>query len=101
MSEDIHASPCKYGTIYRQVHVGYDRPWKYVLTPSRKSIGKAVARGSTKAVAEALSKPVTQKYVLEKVGTVIRSELATMCSDKVSSMLHSQSTEAMKEFTWA
>lgn len=87
--------------MHLQVHLGYKKPRTYVLTPSRKHIGKAVARGSRKAVAyESLNDPVTRKYVLAKVGSIVRSELACMCSDKTDSILRSQSASDMKHFEW-
>ncbi len=84
-----------------QVHLGYKKPRTYVLTPSRKHIGKAAARGSRKAVAnESMKDPVTRRYILEKVGRILRSELAAMCADMTASVLRSQSVEDMKGFTW-
>ena len=63
-----------------QVHVGYERPRAYALTPSCKHIVKAVARKSKQAVAmECMKDSVTRKHVLRRVGMVMRSELITMC----------------------
>lgn len=72
---------------------------KYALTPSRKHVGKAIARRSRSAlVVEALKDPVTRGYVVRRVGMMVRNELVLMCSDRVQSMLRSQS---LKEFTWS
>ena len=44
-----------------QIQVGYKRPRTFVLTPSRKHIGKAVARQSKKTIAvESLRDPVSR-----------------------------------------
>ncbi len=71
---------------------------KYILTPCRKRLGKAVARRSKSTVAaEVLKDPITKKYVLQRLGVNLRRELALMCSDKVESILQSQD---LKCFTW-
>ena len=45
-----------------QIHVGYKKPKTYVLTPSRKRLGKAVARKSQQGIAaENLKNPLITK----------------------------------------
>ena len=81
--------------------MGYKKPYTYRLTPSRKHLGKAVARGSRYAIAdECLSQPLTQKYVLKKIGVLVGKELRNMCSDSTRSVLKSQDTSDLCEFTW-
>ena len=82
--------------------MNYKKPRIFPLTPSRKHIGKAVARGSRKAVAlECLKDPATRKYLLKKIGLLVRNELISMCSDSTNSILRSQSCHDLKEFTWS
>lgn len=73
---------------------------KYNLTPSRRNVGKAVARRSKKAlILHALNDPVAKAYVVKRMGVLLKQELAEMCSDKVNSFLRSQSASAL-EFEW-
>ena len=59
----------------------------YNLTPSRKKVGKAVARGSKKAVInECMKDPVIQKHIIMILGRHIRSELVSMCSEAANSL---------------
>ena len=79
-----------------QIRVGYNKPKTYVLTPSRKHLGKAVARKSQQVIAvETLKNPVTRR-VLSLIGREIQ-EIKAMSSDKTHSIL---STESLKEFEW-
>lgn len=81
--------------------MGYKHPRIYRLTPHRKRIGKAVARGSKKAMVEECFKdPVMKKYLVETVGRIVRSELIAMCSVKVSSILLEQSEDVYGDFIW-
>ena len=46
----------------------------YVLTPSRKHVGKSIARRSKSAVvANCFKDPVTKVYALKRVGTLLRN----------------------------
>ena len=84
-----------------QINLAYKKPRTYLLTPSRKHIGKAVARGSRLAMAvECLKEPTTRKYVLKQIGVVIRNELKTMCSDSTCSILRSLDVVQLKQFSW-
>ena len=59
----------------------------YNLTPTRKKVGKAVARGNKKAVIiECMKDPVMQKHIIMILGGRIRSELASMCSEAANSL---------------
>ncbi len=59
-----------------------------ILTPSRKKIGKAVARKSFKSIArECFKLPQTHKYILQHLGVLLRKEIKYMCSQKVNSIL--------------
>ena len=57
------------------------RTASHVLTPSRKPLGKAVARSSWKSAALKILKDKNGlKYCLKKIGIMIRNELHSMCS---------------------
>ena len=78
--------------------MGYKQPRSFTLTPSRKRIGKAVARSSKKAIAqECFKDPVTTKYVLDHLCGIIRREMKTMVADETNSILRNPGMEC---FTW-
>lgn len=78
-----------------------DRAKKYVLTPSRKQAGRAVARRSRSSlVAEVLKDPVTRQYVVKRIGMIVRKELSVMCSENAGSILGSKQVSDLKDFTW-
>ena len=84
-----------------QVRVGYRQPRQYSLTPSRKRMGKAVARGSKKAIVqECFKDTVTTKHVLNHLGKILRREMKAMVSDNTGSLLRSQEIESMQNFSW-
>lgn len=84
-----------------QIHVGYNKPKTYELTPSRKHIGKAVARGRRQSVAiECLKEHSTKRYPLKRIGMLVRNELVVLCSDSTNSILRQQSVSELKEFNW-
>lgn len=71
------------------------------MTPSRKYMGRAVARCSKSAVvAEILKDPATKKHLMKRIGMLVRRELVLMCSKNTNSILSSQSMSDLKEFTW-
>jgi len=71
------------------------------LTPRRKKLGKALARGCSKQVAgECLKNPAIRNYIIQKIGKIVHVELCGLCSDKTASMLWKHSLEIFKEFTW-
>ena len=81
--------------------MAYKKPQRYVLTPSRKHLGKAVARGTRVSVAkECLKDPVTKKYIMKRIGMLVRNELIFMCSDTTNSILRQQFSSAYKQFSW-
>ena len=85
-----------------QIHVGYNEPRTYALTPSRKYIGKAIARGRRQTVAiECLKEKTTRVYLFKRIGIIIRNELKVMCSDSTDSILSHQSVSELKDFTWS
>ena len=78
--------------------MAYKRPRTFVLTSSRKHLGKAVARGSRKKVAaECFTDPIVKNYLVEKM---VRRELNAMCAESSNSVLRSKNVSCMKEFTW-
>ena len=74
---------------------------KFVLTPQRKHLAKAVARQSKQTIAvESLKDPVTKKYILRIIGREVVKEVKRMASDKVESVLKSQNIDHLKSFHW-
>ena len=52
--------------------MSYKKPRTFMLTPSRKHIGKALARGSRKKVAaECFTDPIVKKYLVENLGIFV------------------------------
>ena len=87
--------------LYVQVSIGYKKPKRVILTPLRKRVGKAIARGSRKAVAEQCFKdPSTKKYLLEVFGREIRKDIRHISSSKTPSCLRYSSPEDLCTFTW-
>ena len=79
--------------------LGYAKPKSFVLTPSRKKLGKLVARGSRVSIAnECFQDPELRKFIISKVGTIIRDELQTMCSNQFNSVLRCQDPVEMTKF---
>ena len=73
----------------------------YHLTPSRKKVGKAVARGSKKQViGECMKDSKMQMYTIQLIGRQLRNELTSLCSEAANSTLRSQSADALRGFTW-
>ena len=73
----------------------------FQLTPHRKRIGKAVARGNRKSVAmECLKDPTTRTYLFQRIGVLIRNEMKAMCSEARGSVLCNQSPHDLEVFTW-
>lgn len=84
-----------------QINVGYKKPRNFILTPSRKHMGKALARGKRKSVAaECIKDPVAKKYIIKKIGVLLRKGMNVMCSDDTNSMLRQQCISAEKDFSW-
>ena len=82
-----------------QVHVGYTAPKRYVLTPSRRNLGKFVARGSRHAIAVQCWKDDRVKcHLLAILSTTLHTEIATLCADKTESVLKDQSLETIANF---
>ena len=83
--------------------MGYKKPKKYyLLTPSRKGLGKAIAHGSKNSVAKrCLEDPITNKFLFEFIGLKLRRELRSVVSDSTNSLLWSKSAEDMKLFSWS
>ena len=81
--------------------MGYEKVKTYALTPTRKLIGKAVARGHRHSLAvECLKDPIIKRYLLKRIGVLVRNELRYLCSDSASSILRSQRVTGLKEFSW-
>ncbi|XP_064384807.1 uncharacterized protein LOC135333715 isoform X2 [Halichondria panicea] len=83
------------------IKVCYKTPKTFLLTPSRKHIGKAIARKSRKKVAmEALKDPTTRKYLLKMVGIELAKEVKCMSSESANSILQSQNPDDLRQFSW-
>ncbi len=73
----------------------------YSLTPSRRRLGKAVARSSKSSIAKAcFTDPITTKYAMNYLGTLLRREIQVLVSHDTNSMLQSQDIRSMETFTW-
>lgn len=84
-----------------QVSIGYKRPISYHLTPSRKKVGKSLARGSKCAVIRECFKDETLcKFIIHKVGSMVHHEIASLCSDRVNSMLLHPHPDKLNSFSW-
>ena len=60
-----------------------------------------MARSSRLAIAaECLKDDITRKYIIKKIGEILKRELATMCSDRVGSILKSTDKSDYAEFSW-
>ena len=81
--------------------MGYKRPKSYLLTPRRRRIGKAVGRGSRKAIArECIKDSITLKYALGFLGNAIKKEMKALASDSSNSVLKGQNIPSMSNFGW-
>ena len=72
-----------------------------MFTPSMKQIGKAVTHGSRLAIASHfLQDPVVRKHIISRVGKMVQSEIATLCSDGCNSVLRRHSEEQLLKIKW-
>ena len=81
-----------------QVHVGYQKPVSYVLTPSQKYMGKFIARGSRRSIAiQCLRDVGVKRHIINEISTTIHREIATctLCLDWTDLILKHQSTEIL------
>lgn len=85
-----------------QVTICYKKnPRSYPLTPSRKRIGKSLARGSRCAfVRESFKDEIVCKYIVRKVANMVYHEIVQVCSDRVQSSLLNPSADLLATFTW-
>ena len=88
--------------MYLQVQVGYELdPRTYTLTPSRKPLGKHIARSNKLAIArDCIHDPALRKCVVRVLGHQLLCELRSLCSDKVASILRSCNLSKLSSFTW-
>ena len=83
------------------MHVNYKQPKLYPLTPSRKRLGKSIARGSCYLLAvQTWEDPKIKQYILKLISVTIRREISTMCSDKTNSLLLGQEPDSLNSFNW-
>lgn len=80
------------------MQVGYKQPRSYKLTPSRKHLGKHIARGNKFSIArDCMKDPVLRKHVVKKMGILLRKELRQLCASKV---LQGNPHSRLAMFTW-
>ena len=95
----MHNYQCS--SLYLQVQVGYEQPRTYTLTPSRKALGKHVARANKLAVArDCIRDPAQRNFVVRVLGHQLLCELPSLCSDKVASILRASDLSKLSSFTW-
>lgn len=84
------------------MHVKYNaRLYQYSLTPSRKNLGKHVARSNRQSIARhCWDDPIIRCHLLKILHTTLRKEIGTMCSDQTNSLLLDQSPDCLLEFKW-
>ena len=85
-----------------QVQIRYHRKIQnHMLTPSRKVMGKAVARKSKLTIArECLNDHTIRNYILTILSRNINSEMHKMCSKGTNSVLKQETPETLEEFHW-
>ena len=72
-----------------------DHPKSYLLTPSRKKVGKLVARGSKITIADQFFKDLQlRKHMVAKIGRLVQDEISGMCSNKYCSVLQNHSVHS-------
>ena len=82
--------------------MNYKKPKSYTLTPSRKKLGRSVARGSRYSLAvQCWEDPTIKRYILKLLSVSLRREIAAMCSDKTNSLLKEQSQDCLQNFSWS
>ena len=78
------------------------RPRHFILTPKRKPLGKAIARGSRTAIISQCLKQAEMRTVLvKKLGKLVQKELVHICSTKFKSTLLQHSKHDMTNFSWS
>ena len=71
------------------------------MTPTRRRICKPLIRGSRCALARrCLKDHVIRKFITKGVGLSLQHEIASLCSDKVDSILLDKSVQALETFSW-
>ena len=89
----------------KQIQIGHSQgqqPHTYSLTPSRRKMCKAVARGSRISIAtQCLSDEDVSKNIIKKVCRMIQAEVEALCSDRVDSTLKHHSRDELMNFKWS
>lgn len=73
------------------------------MTPSRRRVCKSLIKRSQCALQlarQCLQNNATRRYVTKGIGQSIQHELASLCSDKVDSILRDKSAQALETFSW-
>lgn len=71
------------------------------MTPSRRRICKPLVRSSRCAVARQCLKDVRiRKYIVQGIGLLLHTEIAALCSDKVTSVLRCHTAKSLENFSW-
>ena len=73
----------------------------YIMTPKRKQLCRPLARGSRCSFArKCLKDKSICKYIIKGMGASLRHEIARLCSDDTSFILHAKTSSSLKEFQW-
>ena len=85
-----------------QVNINYQSGTQvHDVTPSRKTMVKAVARQSKLTIArECIKDQTTRSYVMKCISRIIQSEMKKMCSHEANSILKQQLPINFEEFSW-
>lgn len=82
-----------------QVHIGYQKPKSYILTPHRKRIGKAVARKSHKEIAvECMKNKFTCQHAIRLIGNKVKEEIRAISSSSVALVYQSKNSIKWSKF---
>jgi hypothetical protein len=83
-----------------QVVIGYKVPKYFPLTPSRKRLGRFVARGSYLAIAkQCFEDEKMRKYIIKKLVNILQVEMKRLCSNDTNSVLMSKSADDLCSFS--
>ena len=70
----------------------------FVLTPSRRALGKALGCATHQSFAKhAVSNVIIRSYIIKHLGRIIKMELKSLCS---SSILLNKDKEVLSTFNW-
>ena len=69
-----------------------------IATPNSRRLVKKFGRGCKQgAIRECFKDPITRRYLIKRVQTIVHKELRSLCSNKVNSVLRRAD---MRKFSW-